>query len=120
MPEETAGPAGLGLSFFRLKRYAEAQSALEAAARLSPESSEVQQLLGNAYLHGGEREKALASYQKALEITPVPLMFNNIAYQLTEKNESIPLALEYAKESRESGGAGLACVEAFGVTSRRP
>jgi len=98
-PNDIAGPMGLGSSLLGLKRYGEAASALESAIKLNPERAGLHALLGGAYLHGGEEDKAIAAYQKALELDSQPVMFNYIGYELADANKNLSMALEYAEKA---------------------
>jgi tetratricopeptide (TPR) repeat protein len=102
---DPAGPEGLGSALLDLKQYKDAVSPLETAARMYPESAGMHIQLGKAYLHAGEPAKAITSYQKALELDPSPLLFNDAAYELAEQNQELPLALEYAKRAAYDEGA---------------
>ncbi len=99
VPNESAGLAGLGSSMFGLKRYGEAASALEAAVKLNPQFPGLYAQLGSAYLRAGDDDKALATYQKALELDPRPVMFNDIGYELADANKKLAVALEYAQKA---------------------
>lgn len=98
-PGDRTGPIGLGMSLMVLKRYADAESAFESAAQIDPDDVLVQSGLGKASLLAGHADKARAAYKKTLELSPEPLTMNNIAYDLAEANQDLPLALEYAKKA---------------------
>ena len=98
-PNDSAGPASLGACLLNLKRYGEATEALEAAVKMKPGLGSLHSELGTAYLRAGDDEKALAAYQKTLELDPRPVMFNDIAYELAEANKKLDVALEYAQKA---------------------
>jgi tetratricopeptide (TPR) repeat protein len=98
-PDDSTGPQGLGSSMLGLKRYGEAASALEDAVKLSPEVVGLHLKLGSAYLLAGDDDRAIAAYQKALDLDPQPLWFNDVAYQLAEANKRLSVALEYARKA---------------------
>jgi tetratricopeptide (TPR) repeat protein len=98
-PDSVDGPSQLARTYFNLKRYAEAASALEAAVKLDSQSTELCSRLGTAYLRSGNDDKALAAYKQALELDPSPLMLNDIGYELADANKKLPQALEYAEKA---------------------
>lgn len=98
-PNDSDGPQNLGSTLFALKRYGEAAEAVETAVELSPERADLYEQLGTAYLQSGNDEKAVLDYKKALEMDPIPLMYNDIGYNLADKNKQLPLALEYVEKA---------------------
>jgi tetratricopeptide (TPR) repeat protein len=98
-PDSVDGPSQLARTYFNLKRYAEAASALEAAVKLDSQSTELCARLGTAYLRSGNDDKALAAYKQALELDPSPLMLNDIGYELADASKKLPQALEYAEKA---------------------
>jgi CubicO group peptidase (beta-lactamase class C family) len=60
----------LGYYYLRHKRVREAIAVLECNAGLFPKAWNVHDSLGEAYAASGEKDRALASYRKALEINP--------------------------------------------------
>ena len=83
-------------------KYDLAAPELEKAASLTPESAELQVTLGDAYLNLGQDQKALATFDHAVELNATPLVWNNIAYQLSLKGSHLDRAQQYA----ESAGLG--------------
>lgn len=71
--------------------------------------------LGSAYLGAGDDEKALGAFQKALELDPRPVMFNDIAYELAEANKRLDEALEYARKAVIGRGGGVPESEIVGL-----
>jgi hypothetical protein len=59
-----------GRFFIAIRRYRDAKGALDRAAGLDPRSAEPAYQLGLAYLAGGERDAARASFSRALAIDP--------------------------------------------------
>ena len=57
----------LGWVYYRMGRYAEAREPLEQAARSFPKDPTVLEHLGDLYARTGEREKAVAAWDRAIE-----------------------------------------------------
>lgn len=60
----------LGENLLKEKKAREAAMMLDLNAEFHPDSAFNRYLLGEAYLAGGDKEKAKASFQKALELAP--------------------------------------------------
>jgi tetratricopeptide (TPR) repeat protein len=60
----------LGYALLRIKRIDEAVKILELNVEAYPRSANVYDSLGEAYAAQGNREKAIASYKKSLELDP--------------------------------------------------
>jgi len=60
----------LGVSLLRLRRYQEAQKAIETALRLAPERALFHANLGTCWLRMQELEAAIRSFDRALELEP--------------------------------------------------
>jgi len=88
-------------------KYDLAVPELEKAASLSPESGELQVSLGDAYLNLGQDDKALAAFDHAVELSPSPLVWNNIAYQLSLKKAHLDRAQQYAESAVSATAAAL-------------
>jgi serine/threonine protein kinase/tetratricopeptide (TPR) repeat protein len=91
--------SNLGLALLYLKRYPEAVAALEESARTHPNDEVVVGNLADGYLWSGQREKAKATYKKAISLAIAALGVN-------PKDTGVlgDLALYYAK----TGQAALA------------
>jgi tetratricopeptide (TPR) repeat protein len=106
-PLDKFAHAGLGAMYSEWKKYDEAVPELEKAVSLTPESPELQVSLGDAYLNLGQDQTALASFDHAIEISASPLVWNNIAYQLSLKNAHLDRAQQYAESAVSATAAGL-------------
>jgi tetratricopeptide (TPR) repeat protein len=60
----------VGTIYFQKKDYLQAIEYLERAAEMSPQNAEVIYYLGMSYDKIGEKEKALTSFTKVLELAP--------------------------------------------------
>jgi tetratricopeptide (TPR) repeat protein len=74
---------------------------------LTPEVPELQVSLGDAYLNLGQDDKALAAFDHAVEISATPMVWNNIAYQLSLKNAHLDRAQQYAESAVSATAAAL-------------
>lgn len=70
-------PVLAAFTFLRNLDYASEVRLWEDAARKSPHKARVHNNLGDAYLQGGERDKARASFARALELDPDYLIARN-------------------------------------------
>ena len=63
--------------------------------------------LGDAYLNLGQDDKALAAFDHAVELSATPLVWNNIAYQLSLKKSHLDRAQQYAESAVSATDAAL-------------
>ena len=106
-PLDKYAHSNLGIAYLEQRKYAEALPELEKAASLTPDNAESQVRLGTAYLNLGQDEKAMAAFDKALKISTKPLVWNNIAYQLTLKKAHPDIARHYAEYAVATTAAEL-------------
>jgi tetratricopeptide (TPR) repeat protein len=106
-PLDKFAHAGLGSMYSEWHKYADAAPELEKAASLTPDNAELQVSLGDAYLNLGQDDKALATFDHAVELSATPLVWNNIAYQLSLKNSHLDRAQQYAESAVSATTAAL-------------
>jgi len=106
-PLDKYAHANLGAMYAEWHKYDEAAPELEKAASLTPESPELQVSLGDAYLNLGQDDKALAAFDHAVELAATPLVWNNIAYQLSLKKAHLDRAQQYAESAVSATAAAL-------------
>ena len=106
-PLDKFAHANLGAMYAEWHKYDLAVPELEKAASLTPNDANLQVGLGDAYLNLGKDEKALAAFDRAIEISATPLVWNNIAYQLSLKNTHLDKAQQYAESAVAATAAGL-------------
>src|SRR5262249_44326166 len=80
---------------------------LDKAAALAPDNPELQVALGQAYLNTNQKEKALAAFDKAVEISPTPGVWNNIAFHLADHAIELDKAQQYAESAVSATMANL-------------
>jgi tetratricopeptide (TPR) repeat protein len=106
-PLDKFAHAGLGSMYSEWHKYDLAAPELEKAASLTPDNAELQVSLGDAYLNLGQDDKALATFDHAIEISATPLVWNNIAYQLSLKGTHLDRAQQYAESAVSATTAAL-------------
>ena len=106
-PLDKFAHANLGAMYAEWHKYDLAAPELEKAASLTPDSAELQVSLGDAYLNLGQDEKALATFDHAVELNATPLVWNNIAYQLSLKGSHLDRAQQYAESAVSATAAAL-------------
>ena len=99
-PEDSDGPTNLGNCLLRLKRYSEATAAYETAVKIHGDRPQEVAQLASTYLLAGERDKADSAYRKLAGVDPTDHDYlNNAAYEMTNADLDLPLALDYAKKA---------------------
>ena len=103
--------ANLGQMYSEWHKYDLAAAELEKAAAVTqdndPGAAELQVSLGDAYLNLGQDDKALATFDHAVELAATPLIWNNIAYQLSLKDSHLDRAQQYAESAVSATAAAL-------------
>ena len=106
-PLDKFAHANLGAMYAEWHKYDLAVPELEKAASLTPDAAELQVSLGDAYLNLGHDDKALAAFDHAVELNATPLVWNNIAYQLSLKKSHLDRAQQYAESAVSATAAAL-------------
>lgn len=95
-PLDAAAHGSLGLLYGKLKRWNEAVPELEKAASLQEKNPLIEVSLGQAYIATGQTEKGMAAFDKAIVLAPTAVIWNNIAYALSEQNVQLERASQYS------------------------
>jgi tetratricopeptide (TPR) repeat protein len=106
-PLDKFAHASLGTMYSEWHKYDLAAPELEKATSLTPDNPELQVSLGDAYLNLGQDDKALATFDHAVELSATPLVWNNIAYQLSLKHSHLDRAQQYAESAVSATTAAL-------------
>ena len=110
-PLDKFSHANLGVMYAEWHKYDLAVTELEKAAALTPDSADLQVSLGDAYLNLGQDDKALAAFDHGVELAVehnnTPLVWNNIAYQLSLKGSHLDRAQQYAESAVSATAAAL-------------
>ena len=101
-PLDEYAHSNLGRLLLRDKKYPEAVTELERASGIKPDDANVLQQLGEAYLGVGKTDEAMASFDKALEKSPIPEVWNNVAYVLAKSKVRLDRAQQYAESAVET------------------
>jgi tetratricopeptide (TPR) repeat protein len=106
-PLDKFAHANLGVMYAEWHKYDLAVPELEKAASLTPDSPDMQVSLGDAYLNLGQDDKALTAFDHAVELAATPLVWNNIAYQLSLKKSHLDRAQQYSESAVSATAAAL-------------
>jgi len=106
-PLDKFAHSNLGSMYSEWHKYDLAAPELEKAASLTPDNPALQVELGNAYLNLGQDDKALATFDHAVELSATPLVWNNVAYQLSLKKSHLDRAQQYAESAVSATSAAL-------------
>jgi tetratricopeptide (TPR) repeat protein len=116
-PLDNFAHASLGLLLEQQKKFAEALPELDKAAILAPDNPQLQVSLGHAYLAIGKTTEATTAFDKAVELSPTPEVWNNIAYDLVQKNFDLDKAQSYAQSAVDATSAALRNIDIDHLTS---
>ncbi len=106
-PLDRQAHSALGGIYLEQRKYAAAIPELEKSVTLAPQAPELRVALGRAYLNIGKTEEAMAAFDKAVEIAPSPVIWNNIAYELAQKQTGLDRAQQYAESAVAAVAAEL-------------
>lgn len=115
-PLDNFAHAALGSLYLVQHKYAEAVPELDKATVLSPDNAEIEVGLGQAYLNTGEKEKALAAFEKGVEIAKTPVVWNNVAYSLADHKIELDKAQQYSESAVSATAANLRNIELSRLT----
>jgi len=109
-PDDPDGPTNIASVLMHQKRYSEATSELEVAAKLTPNAN-IRLQLGDAYIMSGNKEKGTAAIKEAVDKDATPLTLNDAAYTLADNNLLLDDALRYAKKAVDGAEADTADID---------
>jgi len=95
-PLDPYAHANLGALYLNQNKFAEAVPELEKAVELQPKSAVLEIDLGRAYIATNQTDKGMEAFEKAINLSPTPLVWNNIAYSLSQQNVQLDRASQYA------------------------
>ncbi len=115
-PLDTVAHAALGTILLEDHEDAGAVLELEKATILTPESAELEVSLGRTYLNTGAIEKAIDAFKKSVTLSPSPMVWNNVAYNLADHGVDLDDAQKYAESSVKATEESLKNVNLSHVT----
>jgi tetratricopeptide (TPR) repeat protein/transglutaminase-like putative cysteine protease len=110
-PLDPVAHAALGALFLAQHKYSEAIPELDKATVLAPDNAELEVSLGQALLNTGQKDKALEAFEKGVEVSQTPAVWNNVAYALAEHNLELDKAAQYAESAIAATAATLRNIE---------
>jgi tetratricopeptide (TPR) repeat protein len=100
LPLDKWAHGNLGLLLVECRKYKEAIPELEQAISLNPDQEDNYQIgLGRAYSNLGQPEKSAQAFDRAIELSPEPMTWNNVAYYLSLGNLHLDKAQQYAESA---------------------
>ena len=114
-PLDKVAHAALGAIYLDQHKYSDAVPELDKATVLTPDSAELEVSLGQAYMNTGDKEKALAAFQKGVEISQSPVVWNNVAYNLADHKLDIEKAQQYAESAVSATATSLRNIDLSGL-----
>jgi tetratricopeptide (TPR) repeat protein len=95
-PLDPYAHGNLGHVLLNQKKYADAVPELEKAVDMQPKNAIMQVYLGQAYIGNNQTDKGMAAFEKATSASATPLVWNDIAYGLSQQNVQLDRASQYA------------------------
>jgi tetratricopeptide (TPR) repeat protein/transglutaminase-like putative cysteine protease len=98
-PGDPNAARGMGMILIQEKRYAEAIAKLQPAVESNPEIAPLAFTLGAAFARAGDGDKAMAAFQRALEVNSTSSELNAVGYELADANVRLDDALHYSEQA---------------------
>jgi tetratricopeptide (TPR) repeat protein len=105
--------------FVEEKRWTDALPEIQAAVSRDPNDPNLQAVLGQVDLNLGKDDDGLAALDKAVQASPNPLTWNNVAYILCEQRKHLDRALQYADSAVEQINSELRNVSLASIDLRQ-
>jgi TonB family protein len=96
-PKDPWAHSNLGRMYLLTKQYQKAISELEIAAVITPDDASIPFNMGRAWVKLNESEKATKAFEKSAELQPVPLRWNDVAYEMAAAKLDLAKAEQYAQ-----------------------
>ena len=117
-PLDANAHANLGRMLVEWRKYKEAIPELEQAISLNSEEETLYISVGTAYLNLGETAKGMQAFEKAVKLSPGPLVWNDVAYNLALNKVQLDKAQQYAESAVTTTAAELRNLEIAELTLR--
>ncbi len=89
----------LGSMLVEWRKFKDAVPELEQGISLNPDEKMLYVSLGRAYLNLDQADKAIAAFDKAIKLAPEPLVWNDVAYDLSLSKVQLDKAQQYAESA---------------------
>lgn len=99
VPKDQYAHKNLGRLYLQLEKYELAEKELDTAASILGNDAGIQVSLGQAYLELNDPDNARQAFDRALEISPTALIWNDVAYYMSEKQLDLDRARNYAESA---------------------
>jgi len=107
-PLDKRAHKNLGGLFLELDRGADARDAYLKAASITPDDAWVQIGVARALIAIGQRDDAVAHFERAVEISATPAIWNDVAWRMVEAEVALDKALDYARSAVAAATAATA------------
>lgn len=104
-PLDKFSHANLGALYLEWHKYDQAAPELEKAISLNSQDPMLYVTLGRAYLNLDKPDQAVTAFDHAVQLAPTPLVWNDIAYELSLKKAHLDQAQRYAESAVASAAA---------------
>jgi tetratricopeptide (TPR) repeat protein/transglutaminase-like putative cysteine protease len=106
-PLDNVAHAALGGIYLDQHKFADAVPELDKATVLAPDNAELEVSLGRALLNSGQKDKAMDAFDKATDMAQTSVVWNNVAYNLSEDGLELDKARQYAESAVSTTAAAL-------------
>ena len=106
-PLDRYAHANLGRMYAEQDRDSAAVAELEQAIAISADDPQLHVDLGKAYLAVGSSEDASKEFDRAVELAPIPVVWNNVAYAYAVQGFNLSRAEQYARSAVDATAASL-------------
>ena len=106
-PLDNVAHAALGGIYLDQHKFSDAVPELDKATVLAPDNAELEVSLGRALLNSGQKDKAMDAFDKAIDMAQTPVLWNNVAYNLSEDGLELEKARQYAESAVSTTAAAL-------------
>jgi len=104
-PLDRYAHANLGRMYAEQHRDSAAVTELGQAISISADDPQLHVDLGKAYLSVGQPDKAQREFDRAIELAPIPVMWNNVAYAYAVQGVNLARAEQYARSAVDATAA---------------
>src|SRR5256885_3488330 len=106
-PLDRYAHTNLGRMYAEQHRDSAAVTELEQAMAITADDPQLHVDLGKAYLSVGHPDKAQAEFDRAIELAPIPMVWNNVAYAYAVQGVNLARAEQYARSAVDATAASV-------------